>query len=212
VPPSRFIPLAEESDIIQKIGKWAVKEACRFAHKLAEMGKDDICVSVNVSSRQLVADDFVSIVREAIDSAKITPDQLEIEITESALIASFEDSNQKLQALRDIGVQLSLDDFGTGFSSLTYLRSLPVETLKIDKTFIDEIVSDPVQLQFISSIVNMAHVLRLTVVAEGVETEEQLQALIRSQCDFIQGYIVSRPVPEKEAILFLDRPTMATVG
>lgn len=212
VPPSRFIPLAEESDIIQKIGKWVVKEACRFAHKLAEMGKDDIRVSVNVSSRQLVADDFVTIVREAIDSAKITPDQLEIEITESALIASFEDSNQKLQALRDIGVQLSLDDFGTGFSSLTYLRSLPVETLKIDKTFIDEIVSDPVQLQFISSIVNMAHVLRLTVVAEGVETEEQLQALIRSQCDFIQGYIVSRPVPEKEAILFLDRPTMATVG
>ncbi|KYZ78016.1 hypothetical protein AXX12_00275 [Anaerosporomusa subterranea] len=205
VPPSRFIPLAEESDTIRKIGKWVIEEACRFARKLSAMGKGEIRVSVNVSPRQLVAGDFVAIVCKAIDRAGIKPNQLEIEITENALIDSLEDSNDKFRELRAIGVGLSLDDFGTGYSSLTYLRSLPVETLKIDKSFIDLIVSDEAQLQFISSIVDMAHVLRLAVVAEGVETKEQLEKLVKCQCDFIQGYLFSHPLPEKEAILYLDR-------
>ncbi|KYZ75850.1 hypothetical protein AXX12_11685 [Anaerosporomusa subterranea] len=201
VPPSRFIPLAEENDTIQRVGKWVIEEACRFARQLAEMGKCDIRVSVNVSPRQIIADDFVAVVCQAIDRAGISPSQLEVEITENALIASLEDSTQKLRELRNIGVGLSLDDFGTGYSSLTYLRNLPVGTLKIDKSFIDPMVSDAVQLQFICSIVNMAHVLGLTVVAEGVETEEQLAKLVQCQCDFIQGYVFSRPLAEKEAIL-----------
>jgi diguanylate cyclase (GGDEF)-like protein/PAS domain S-box-containing protein len=205
VPPSRFIPLAEESDAIRKIGKWVIEEACRFARKLAELGKGDIRVSVNVSPRQLVADEFVALVREAIDSAGINPTQLELEITENALITSLEDSTYKLGKLRALGVHLSLDDFGTGYSSLTYLRSLPVGTLKIDKSFIDQIMENKIQMQFISSIVNMSHVLGMTVVAEGVETEEQLEKLVECQCDLIQGYLFSRPISEQEAILFLDR-------
>jgi diguanylate cyclase (GGDEF)-like protein len=205
VPPSRFIPLAEESDTIRQIGKWVLGETCRFIRKLAAMGNEDIRVSVNVSPRQLVVDDFVALVREAIDREKINPNQLEIEVTENVLIASMEDSTHKLAELRAIGVRLALDDFGTGYSSLTYLRNLPVETLKIDKSFIDQIVSDAGQLQFISSIINMAHVLGLAVVAEGVETEEQLEKLVECQCDIIQGYVFSRPVTEKKAILLLDR-------
>ncbi|KYZ75892.1 hypothetical protein AXX12_11910 [Anaerosporomusa subterranea] len=204
VPPSRFIPLAEESDMILGIGKWVLEESCRFIHKLAAMGNEDIHVSVNVSPRQLAADDFVALVRETIDREGINPKQLEIEITENVLITSMEESTRRLSELRAIGVRLSLDDFGTGYSSLTYLRSLPVGTLKLDKSFIDQILSDVRQLQFISSIINMAHVLGLAVVAEGVETEEQLEKLVECQCDFIQGYVFSRPVTEKEALLFLD--------
>jgi diguanylate cyclase (GGDEF)-like protein len=201
VPPSRFIPLAEESDTtIRTIGKWVLRKSCRFIRKLASMGNADIRIAVNVSPRQLAADDFVDLVRETIASEGINPNQLEIEITENVLIASLEDSTQKLSELRAAGVRLALDDFGTGYSSLTYLRSLPVGTLKIDKSFIDRIISDAGQLQFICSIINMAHVLGLTVVAEGVETEEQLEKLMECQCDFIQGYVFGCPVSEQEAI------------
>jgi diguanylate cyclase (GGDEF)-like protein/PAS domain S-box-containing protein len=210
VPPSRFIPLAEESDTIQKIGKWVIEEACRFARKLAAMGRDDLRIGVNVSPRQLVADDFVASACKAIDSAGIKPNQLEFEITENALIDSLEDSKNKFRELRALGVGLSLDDFGTGYSSLTYLRGLPVGILKLDKSFIDPIVADEAQLQFISAIVDMAHVLRLAVVAEGVESEEQLKRLVSCRCDFIQGYLFSRPLPENEAILYLDRPKTET--
>jgi EAL domain-containing protein (putative c-di-GMP-specific phosphodiesterase class I) len=193
--------LAEESDTtIRTIGKWVLRKSCRFIRKLASMGNADIRIAVNVSPRQLAADDFVDLVRETIASEGINPNQLEIEITENVLIASLEDSTQKLSELRAAGVRLALDDFGTGYSSLTYLRSLPVGTLKIDKSFIDRIISDAGQLQFICSIINMAHVLGLTVVAEGVETEEQLEKLMECQCDFIQGYVFGCPVSEQEAI------------
>lgn len=205
VSPARFIPLAEESDTIRDIGKWVLEESCRFIRYLSAMGNGDVRVSVNISPRQLAADDFVALVSEVINCEGINPQQLEIEVTENVLIASLEDSTQKLSQLRDLGVHLALDDFGTGYSSLTYLRSLPVGTLKIDKSFVDQIVSDAGQVPFIGSIIQMAHVLGLTVVAEGVETEEQLNKLVECQCDFIQGYLFSRPVTEKEAIAFLNR-------
>ncbi|EGO63850.1 EAL domain-containing protein [Acetonema longum] len=205
IPPGRFIPLAEESDVIISIGQWVLRQACRFARRLTVAGKGHIRVSVNVSPRQLIADDFVAMVSQAVVDAGINPDQLEIEITENALIPSLGDSIEKLGQLRAIGVHLTLDDFGTGYSSLTYLRNLPVSRLKIDKSFIDQIVSDQVQMEFIHSIVNMAHVLGLTVVGEGVESQEQLNRLVACQCDFVQGYLISRPMPEKDAMLFAER-------
>lgn len=204
VPPGRFIPLAEESDSIQIIGKWVFCEACRFARSLSEIGRSDIRVSVNVSPRQLAADDFVPFIREAIDMAGIKPNQLEIEITENALISSMEESSPKLRDLRTLGVHLSLDDFGSGYCSLIYLKKLPVESLKIDKSFIDEIESDEVQLRFLNSIVNMAHIQRLRVVAEGVETQAQLDRLRDCQCDVIQGYLFSRPLPAEAAMSLLN--------
>lgn len=160
-------------------------------------------MAVNVSPRQLAAEDFVGIVRRCIDEAGIRPQQLEVEITENVLIESMEDSTRKLAELSALGVQLSLDDFGTGFSSLTYLRNLPVKTLKIDKSFTDRMFEDKVQEGFIRSIVNMAHVLSLKVVAEGVETESQLSKLTQFGCDCVQGYVFSRPVPQEDAIRFV---------
>lgn len=203
VSPARFIPLAEQSGLIFPIGQWVLQEACRFARRLTDMGKGHIHVAVNISPRQLMADDFVDIVRRSIQGAGVKPEQIELEITESVLIESLEGSVQKLNQLRELGVMLSLDDFGTGYSSLTYLRNLPVGVLKIDKSFIDKILSDKTQMQVVGSIIDLGHTLGLTIVAEGVETQEQLSRLMQYGCDHVQGYIFSRPIPEEEAIKFL---------
>ena len=200
VSPVRFIPLAEQSGLIHAIGQWVAAEACRFARRLADMGRGELHVAVNISPRQLSKEDFVDIVCRCIDEAGIKPEQLEVEITENVLIESLEESTRKLNELSTLGVRLSLDDFGTGFSSLTYLRHLPVGTLKIDKSFIDRILEDKVQEGFVRSIIDMAHVLGLNVVAEGVETEPQLLKLAQFGCDCVQGYIFSKPVSEEEAV------------
>ena len=203
VSPVRFIPLAEQSGLIIPIGQWVLQEACRFARRLADMGKGTMHVAVNISPRQLLTDDFVDSVRRSMADADVAPEQLEIEITESVLIESMEDSIRKLCQLRDGGLMISLDDFGTGYSSLTYLRSLPVGILKIDKSFIDKIASDELQLQMVGSIIDLGHALGLTIIAEGVETEDQLKLLSQCGCDCIQGYIFSPPISEEEAIEFL---------
>lgn len=202
ISPERFIPLAEQSGLIISIGQWVFGEACRFARSLADSGRQHVHVAVNVSPRQLAAEDFVDMVRRSLDEAGIQPQQLEVEITESVLIESLADSNRKLAELSALGVQLALDDFGTGYSSLTYLRNLPVKTLKIDKSFIDGMLEDKVQEGFIGSIINMAHVLGLKVVAEGVETESQLMRLMQMGCDCVQGYVFSKPVARDAAIHF----------
>jgi diguanylate cyclase (GGDEF)-like protein len=207
ISPVRFIPLAEQSGLILPIGEWVFGEACRFAHKLANLGYHKLHVAVNVSPRQLADADFVSMVRRCLEEANIGPAQLEVEITENVLIESLEDSTRKLEALNALGIKLSLDDFGTGYSSLTYLRNLPVATLKIDKTFIDKILEDKVQEGFIRSIIDMAHVLGLNVVAEGVETQPQLTKLIQFDCDCVQGYLFSKPLAEPAAIEFVMKKT-----
>lgn len=199
VSPLQFIPVAEHSGLIQAIGRWVLAEACRFARKLAEQGRGQVKVAVNVSARQFVAGGFVEDVMDAIHRAQVLPQQIEIEVTESIMIDRVEESCQALARLRDFGVGVALDDFGTGYSSLTYLRSLPVKVLKIDKSFIDKICVDSVQLELVGSIIQMGHNLGLSVVAEGVETMEQLELLKTLQCDSIQGYVFSRPLPEQEA-------------
>ncbi|WP_378955112.1 EAL domain-containing protein [Pelosinus sp. sgz500959] len=204
VPPIQFIPLAEQSGLIHGIGQWVLYQACQFARRLADQGWGRIHVAVNISSKQIAADDFISVVRSAVNTAGIQPEQLELEITESLLMTSIEDATSKLVELKEFGVHLSLDDFGTGFSSLTYLRRLPVETLKIDKSFIDMITTDAQGAKIIGSIINMAHTINMNVVAEGVETPEQLEYLADNGCDLIQGYLFSRPLPESEAIKLLS--------
>lgn len=202
VPPTRFIPLAEQSGLILSIGQWVLSEACRFARELSLAGRSDVHVAVNVSPRQLAADDFVEIVRRCLNDSGIEPGQLEIEITENVLMDSLEDSTNKLYELNALAVSLALDDFGTGFSSLTYLRSLPVGRLKIDKSFIDKITQDRLQENFVRSIIDMAHALGLKVTDEGVETELQLTTLSRFGCDCVQGYWYSRPVSPTEALRY----------
>ena len=204
IPPSRFIPVAEQSGLIKIIGPRVLREACQFARRLADDGREDLCVAVNVSPHQLCAEGFLDSVREAVQEAGILPSRLEIEITESALIASLQEAISRLEALRAMGVRLALDDFGTGYSSLTYLQRLPVQTLKIDKSFTDRILETGSNKTIINTIVDMAHQMNMHVVAEGVETEEQLSFLAGSHCDFAQGYLFSRPAPEAEVLRLLS--------
>lgn len=205
VSPARFIPLAEQSGLILPIGQWVLQEACRFARRLSDIGKANIHVALNISPRQLMSEDFVTHVRTSIETAGIRPEQIEIEITESVFIESIEESVRKLCQLRDIGVTLALDDFGIGYSSLTYLRSLPVGVLKIDKSFIDKISSDEIQLQVVGTIINLGHTLGMSVVAEGVETKDQLAILTKIGCDHIQGYVFSKPLAEEAAMALLKQ-------
>jgi EAL domain-containing protein (putative c-di-GMP-specific phosphodiesterase class I) len=202
VSPTRFIPVAEQSGLIQSIGKWVIQEACRFVKRLEKEGYRGMYVAVNVSAQQLSKDNFVDMVKQILAQASLEKDQLEIEITESVLLSSVDESIQKLENLRALGIKLSLDDFGVGYSSLTYLRQLPVDTLKIDKSFVDLIGVDPDGAEIIGAIINMAHVLNKNVIAEGVEEEKQLQYLAQKNCDCIQGYFFSKPLPENEAIAF----------
>jgi len=205
ISPVRFIPLAEQGGLIRSIGQWVLREACQFARKLADMGYGDIYVAVNVSPHQLVDKNFVNIVRRVLEEVDIRPGQLELEITENVLLVSLEDVVCKLKQLQGMGVRLSLDDFGTGYSSLTYLQRLPVNTLKIDKSFIDMIMMEEGQPAIIGSIIGMAHILKMNVVAEGVEQQQQLDYLTQNDCDCIQGYFFSRPVPEVDAIHLLHK-------
>ena len=203
VPPGRFIPFAEQSGLILPIGSWVIQEACRFVRQCADLGLGHPHVSVNISPRQLAADDFTAMVRATLAVEAISPDQLIIEVTESMLIDSLEESTRKLLELRNLGVHVALDDFGTGYSSLTYLRRLPVTTLKIDKSFIDTLDNEN-QSSFVGFIIDMAHSLHLTVVAEGVESAGQLAQLSQAGCDCIQGYVFSRPVPAAAALQMLE--------
>ena len=203
VSPARFIPFAEQSGVILPIGRWVLAETCRFARNLTIMGFSHLHIAVNISPRQLSAPDFVDMVRTTIAESGVNPRQLEIEVTEHMLIESMDESIAKLFELRDLGLNISLDDFGTGYSSLTYLRRLPVNTLKIDKSFIDTIVMDETQAHLIRFIIDMAQSLGLTVVAEGVETKEQLEKLAQLNCDSIQGYVFSGPATEMDVLLLL---------
>lgn len=200
VSPAQFIPLAERSDLILEIGKWVFQEACCFARKLADMGKSDIHVAINISPRQIKEAGFIDFVRAVIENKAVLPRQIELEVTENLLIDNIEDSIQKLRQLQEYGFKLAIDDFGTGFSSLTYLRSLPVKCLKIDKSFIDSIAFDEMQLNFVKLIIDMGHTLEMMIVAEGVETKEQLAKLAQCQCDYIQGYIFSKAISEEAAM------------
>lgn len=204
VPPTNFIPLAEQSGLINTLGRWVLREACKFIRALADAGFEDIHVAVNISAKQIAADDFITVVRSVIKETGIQPRQLELEVTESIMMTSLEEGIQKLAKLKKMGIRISLDDFGTGFSSLTYLRRLPVETLKIDKSFIDIIMTDVQGAKIIDSIINMAHTINMKVVAEGVETQEQLDYLQQNNCDIIQGYIFSQPITAQKAFELLE--------
>lgn len=212
IPPDQFIPAAEQGGLVRSIGSWVLREACGFARRLAESGWGSLFVAVNVSPHQLSSESFIDSVREAIAEAGIEAGQLEIEITENALIASLKEAISRLEELKAMGVRLALDDFGTGYSSLTYLQQLPVQTLKIDRSFIGMIQEDSVRKPIIGTIIDLAHQMEMTVVAEGVETGTQLTYLQNSRCDFAQGFLLGRPVPEPEAIQFLVADSQKEVG
>jgi EAL domain-containing protein (putative c-di-GMP-specific phosphodiesterase class I) len=205
ISPLEFIPIAEEYGYITKIGQWVMKETCKQAAKWIEKGYKFRSVSVNISSVDLQQVDFQKYIEEIINSRGFDPNILELEITESVLMESFDSSIAILRQLLDMGIRIALDDFGTGYSSLSYLRKIPINTLKIDKSFIDNITSNQKEEAIIDNIIEMAHSLELKVVAEGVETKEQLLVLKERKCDYIQGYYFSKPLPADEIEKLFER-------
>jgi diguanylate cyclase (GGDEF)-like protein len=194
IAPNEFIPIAEESGLIVELSSWLLREACIFNKNMIDLGATPRPVSVNISSIQINRPGFVAMLSGVLEETQLPPQYLELEITESTLVSSIMDATKLLNNLQDLGVKVSLDDFGTGYSSLNYLTKMPIDTLKIDKSFIDNICSNQKDSCIAESIIQLAHSLDIRVVAEGVEQEEQL-ALLRSQhCDIVQGYIYSRPL------------------
>ena len=204
VSPVEFIPLAEQSGLINSIGEWVLNEACSFVNSLVQGGMVDVCVAVNISAKQVASEDFVEMISRVTKANDIQPKQIEIEITESLLMISIEDAISKLNQLKAMGFNLALDDFGTGYSSLTYLLKLPVGTLKLDKFFVDLIETDAHGAKMIGAIVNMAKLINMKIIAEGVETETQLDYLLKEGCACFQGYFFSKPLVEDEAYKFIQ--------
>jgi diguanylate cyclase (GGDEF)-like protein len=193
VSPDRFIPLMEENGFIVEVGAWALGRACADRARWRQLGLSAPRVAVNVSPVQLLRENFVESVAAILNAAD-EDRGIDIEVTESTLMENVAESIQKLAALGALGVDVALDDFGTGYSSLGYLTRMPVKTLKIDRSFVRAMLDDTAAMTLVSTIISLAHALRLTVVAEGVESEEQAKILRLLRCDQMQGYLISKPL------------------
>ena len=202
MPPATFIPLMEETGLIVEAGAWALRQACADRARWLADALSAPRIAVNVSSVQLRQEDFVTTVAGAVQLAGADAG-IDIEVTESLLVKDFADNIAKLSRVRDLGVGIALDDFGTGYSSLAYLAKLPVEALKIDRSFVVAMLDDPSAMTLVSTVISLAHALRLKTVAEGVEREEQAKILRLLHCDQMQGYLMSRPVPFEEMTRYL---------
>ncbi|THD49435.1 MAG: EAL domain-containing protein [Bradyrhizobium sp.] len=204
VPPGKFIPLAEESGFIAPLGAWALREACRQTKAWHKAGRPRISMSVNVSARQFREDRIVGDVAEALRQSGLEPKYLELELTESLIMEDVDRAIETMKRLRALGVRLSIDDFGTGYSSLSSLKRFPVERLKIDKSFIQDLPQDEDDRAVATAIISLGQKLNLRVIAEGVETEAQVAFLRENHCDELQGFHFSRPVPADEAAALLS--------
>ena len=210
VSPAEFIPLAENMGLIGDIGAWVLKAACRQCKSWHDLGLPPVRIAVNVSALQFREGDVPAIVAEALRESGLQPNYLELELTESVLMQRVDEVAHVLRELRQMGVHISIDDFGTGYSSLSYLKRMPIDALKIDRSFVHDIledgkVADGEGAEIVSTIINLAHNLRLRAVAEGVETEEQAAFLRARGCDEIQGYLISRPVSGEDLVSLFDR-------
>ncbi len=196
--PAEFIALAEKSGLIIDIGKWVLEEACRQVKTWQDKGYPNICVAVNISARQLNETDFPSMVAQTLKEVNLDPIYLILEVTETLAVNLSEEIIMALNEITNMGVQIHIDDFGSGYSSMSYLKDFPVSCLKVDKSFIDNVHTNPKDDIIISAIIAMAHNLELSVIAEGVEKRNQLRFLVNRNCDSVQGYYISKPIPAKQ--------------
>lgn len=210
VPPGDFIPLAEETGLIQPIGEWVIETVCEHLRAWLDAGLPVPSVAINLSARQFRQENLVRVIRQALRVNKLDAGFIELEITESALMDDVLAAVAILRELKTIGVRLSLDDFGTGFSSLSYLKRFPIDQLKIDQSFVRDVTTDPDDAAICIAVIDLAHNLNLKVVAEGVETAEQMSYLRLQGCDEMQGYYFSRPLSAEEFVQILaERKTLA---
>jgi EAL domain-containing protein (putative c-di-GMP-specific phosphodiesterase class I) len=197
VMPNHFIPLAEESGLIVPIGEWVLRAACKQNKTWQSEGYAPIPISVNLSMRQFFQHNLKGKIRHVLEQTELDPQYLELEITES-MTMDVDHAIQSLLELKELGVNVSIDDFGTGYSSLYYLKKFPIDKLKIDRSFVRDIMVDPNDAAIVATIIAMTHHLNLKVIAEGVETEDQLKFLYQNRCNEVQGYWFSPPVDRLE--------------
>jgi len=193
VSPAKFIPIAEETGLIIALGQWVMHTAIAQAAAWNKDGRQ-LRISVNVSALQFQQANFVDSLANALDDAHLDPGFIELELTESILIRDIEETLKKLNAIAKLGVKMAVDDFGTGYSSLSYLKRFPINKLKIDRSFVMNLTKDESDVAIVTAIISLAHALKLKVIAEGVETEEQKLLLSSLHCNEIQGYLISRPL------------------
>ncbi|MBC3270986.1 EAL domain-containing protein [Pseudomonas sp. SWRI81] len=205
--PDRFIGIAENNGLIAELDNWVLRRACKDLGELSRHGCEDLKIAWNCSPLNLAREELADEIESALRTAGVAPERLELEVTENALMGNIANTLVLLRQIRALGVSLSIDDFGTGYSSLAYLKRLPLNTLKIDRSFILDIPTATADMEIVQAIIVMAHTLHLQVVTEGVESLEQYEFLERSGCDFIQGYLLSRPVPLDEL-----RPVLAEIN
>jgi diguanylate cyclase (GGDEF)-like protein len=204
VSPSEFIPLAEDTGLIVPIGEWVLRTACLQGQRWRDQGYTPIPIAVNISARQFHDQDLAQTVIRILEETGLSPKYLELELTESSIMQNVEFAANMLSRLKSMGISISIDDFGTGFSSLASLKRLPIDALKIDQSFVRDATSDPDDAALVMAIITLAHNLRLKVIAEGVETDEQLQFLQLLRCDEIQGYFFSKPLPAESLVSLFD--------
>jgi diguanylate cyclase (GGDEF)-like protein len=205
VSPGAFSPIADDTGLIVQIGEWVMREACRQVRRWLDAGMSPVRIAVNLSAKQFRHADLAAVVRSALTEARLQPGYLELELTESAVMDDAEKSAETLQLLSTMGVHISIDDFGTGYSSLSYLRRFPLDKLKIDRSFVRDLLANPDDASIVKAIISLAHNLRLRVVAEGVETSEQLSYLRELGCDQYQGFFCSPAVPAPAFEALIER-------
>lgn len=205
MPPGMFLPIIEEIGLMNQVGNWVLEQACAQAAEWKKAGYPIFRISVNIAGQQILSQSLVSTISTLLIKYDMEPDQLELEILENIVMKHADAAQPVLNKLRDLGVRLALDDFGTGYSSLSYLKMLPVQKVKIDQSLVRDIPDDPNDEAIAKAIIALSHSLNLSVCAEGVETEEQKAFLRKENCDQLQGYLISRPIPAAELTQWLDR-------
>lgn len=209
IPPDQFIPLAEENGLILPIGEWVIREACRQLKAWREMGYPDISLSVNLSGRQFMQTNLVDMVRKVLQETGVNPKQLELELTESMLMADANETISKLHAFRELGLSLSIDDFGTGYSSLAYLKKFPIQSLKIDRSFVRDLGFNSDDDAIVKATIAMANSLNLKVIAEGVENMSQVDVLNSYHCEEVQGFLYAKPMCGNDFTLYMDNHSLS---
>ena len=199
ISPAKFIPVAEKTGLVDQLDICVFRKAAAFLSEFILKNQLDIILSINVSVRHLMKNNFIKEIQDIIQSTGIPVKNLEIEITESIMIDSADEALQRIEAIKKMGIRIAIDDFGTGYSSLSYLNHFPADMLKIDKSFIDVMNTSESNKQYVATIISIGHILHLDVISEGVESGDQLETLRNVGCDYIQGFVWGRPLPPEEA-------------
>ena len=211
VSPDKFIGLAEETGLIIPIGEWILETVCMQINHWLKQGYIVPKVAINLSGRQFRDKELVKNIAHILDKNGVSAEYISLEITESMLINDIEKTVETLTRMNEMGIQISIDDFGTGYSSLSYLKRFPIQTLKIDRSFVRDIVTDKNDLTIVTAIIAMAHSLEMKVIAEGIETKDQLKFLIEKECNYYQGYYFSKPVEAEKIENLFKKPHLLPI-